>query len=134
MTLNLPLLYVLWLEEYFQISPNKIKSPNLWHVTSILVCCIFALRYYIERFWLQDILGFLAQACKWHPILLIHTIIMMKCSAIDFFSKFYMPLQSYCSPMLKIRSECLDKQARQKGGGLFWLLMQCEIFYQYENS
>ena len=42
MTLNLPLLYVLWLEEYWQISPNKNKSPNLWHVTSILVCCIFA--------------------------------------------------------------------------------------------
>ena len=42
MTLNLPLLYVLWLEEYCQISPNKNRSPNLWHVTSILVCCIFA--------------------------------------------------------------------------------------------
>ena len=41
MTLNLPLLYVLWLEEYCMISPNKNKSPNLWHVTSILVCCIF---------------------------------------------------------------------------------------------
>ena len=24
-----------------QTSPNKNKSPNLWHVTSILVCCIF---------------------------------------------------------------------------------------------
>ena len=24
-----------------QISQNKKKSPNLWHVTSILVCCIF---------------------------------------------------------------------------------------------
>ena len=42
MTLNLPLLYVLWLEEYYQISPSKNRSPNLWHVTSILVCCIFA--------------------------------------------------------------------------------------------
>ena len=42
MTLNLPLLYVLWLEEYCQINPNKNRSPNLWHVTSILVCCIFA--------------------------------------------------------------------------------------------
>ena len=41
MTLNLPLLYVLWLEEYCQVSPNKNKSPNLWHVTSNLVCCIF---------------------------------------------------------------------------------------------
>ena len=41
MTLNLPLLYVLWLEEYCQISLNKNKSPNLWHVTSILVYCIF---------------------------------------------------------------------------------------------
>jgi hypothetical protein len=45
MTLNLPLLYVLWLEEYCQISPNKNKSPNLWHVTSILVCCIFVHRH-----------------------------------------------------------------------------------------
>ena len=41
MTLNLPLLYVLWLEECCQISPNKNKSLNLWHVTRILVCCIF---------------------------------------------------------------------------------------------
>ena len=30
------------LVEYCQTSPNKNKSPNLWHVTSILVCCIFA--------------------------------------------------------------------------------------------
>ena len=43
MTLNLPLLYVLWLEEYCQTSPNKNKSPNLWHITSILVCYIFVL-------------------------------------------------------------------------------------------
>ena len=39
--MNLPLLYVLWLEEYCQTSPNKNKTPNLWHLTSILVCCIF---------------------------------------------------------------------------------------------
>ena len=26
---------------YCQTSPNKIKSPNLWHVTSILVWCSF---------------------------------------------------------------------------------------------
>ena len=42
MTLNLPLLYCVWTEEYCQTSPNKNKTPNLWHVTSILVCCIFA--------------------------------------------------------------------------------------------
>ena len=42
MTLNLSLLYFVWTEEYCQPSPNKNKSPNLWHVTSILVCCIFA--------------------------------------------------------------------------------------------
>ena len=42
MTLNLPLLYFVWTEEYCQTSLNKNKSPNLWHVTSILVCCIFA--------------------------------------------------------------------------------------------
>ena len=41
MTLNLPLLYWFWLAEYCQTSPNKNKSPNLWQVTSILVCCIF---------------------------------------------------------------------------------------------
>ena len=45
MTLNLPSLYVLWLEEYCQISPNKNKSLNFWHVTSILVCCIFGQTY-----------------------------------------------------------------------------------------
>ena len=42
MTLNQPLIYFVWSEEYCQTSPNKNKSPNLWHVvTSILVCCIF---------------------------------------------------------------------------------------------
>ena len=41
MTLNLPLSYWFWFVEYCQTSPNKNKSPNLWHVTSILVCCIF---------------------------------------------------------------------------------------------
>ena len=41
MTLNLHLLYFVWTEEYCQTSPNKNKTPNLWHVTSILVCCIF---------------------------------------------------------------------------------------------
>ena len=41
MTLNLPLSYFVWTEECCQTSPNKNKSPNLWHVTSILVCCIF---------------------------------------------------------------------------------------------
>ena len=41
MALNLPLLYFVWAEEYCQTSPNKNKSPNLWRVTSILVCWIF---------------------------------------------------------------------------------------------
>ena len=45
MTLNLPLLYFVWTEKY---CPNKNKSPNSWHVTSILVCCIFG--YYLSRF------------------------------------------------------------------------------------
>ena len=46
MTLNLPLLYFVWTEEYCQTSPNKNKSPNLWHITSILVCCIFVHTYH----------------------------------------------------------------------------------------
>ena len=41
MTLNLHLLYFVWTEEYYQNSPNRNKSRNLWHVTCILVCCIF---------------------------------------------------------------------------------------------
>ena len=41
MTLSLPLLYFVWTEEYCQTNPNKNKPPNLWHVTSILICCIF---------------------------------------------------------------------------------------------
>ena len=41
MTLNLSLSYFVWTEEYCQTSQNKNKSPNLWHVKSILVCCIF---------------------------------------------------------------------------------------------
>jgi hypothetical protein len=41
MTLNLPLLYFVWTDEYCQTSPKKPKSSNIWHVTSILVCCIF---------------------------------------------------------------------------------------------
>jgi hypothetical protein len=39
----------LWLEEYCQTSPNKNKSPNLWHVTSILVCYIFD--HNVRIFW-----------------------------------------------------------------------------------
>ena len=50
MNLNLPLLYVLWLEEYCQISPNKNKSLNLWQVTSILVCCIFRYTYLLLNY------------------------------------------------------------------------------------
>ena len=41
MTLNLPLLCWFWFVEYCPTSPNKNKSPKLWHVTSILVCWIF---------------------------------------------------------------------------------------------
>ena len=41
MALNLPLLYFVGTEEYCQTSPNKKKSPNLWHITSILICCIY---------------------------------------------------------------------------------------------
>ena len=41
MNLNLHLLYFVWTEEYYQNSPNRNKSRNLWHVTCILVCCIF---------------------------------------------------------------------------------------------
>ena len=50
MTLNLPLLYFVWTEEYCQPSPNKNKLPNLWHVTSILVCCIFDYKLTIRKF------------------------------------------------------------------------------------
>ena len=42
MNLNLPFLYRFWFIEYCQPSPNKNKTLNLWHITSILVCCIFA--------------------------------------------------------------------------------------------
>ena len=48
MTLNLPLLYFVWTEEYCQNIP---KSPNLWHVTSILVCCIFGWIIIIWPHW-----------------------------------------------------------------------------------
>ena len=43
MNLNLTLLYFVWNEEHCQTSPDKNKSPNLWHITSILVYCIFDL-------------------------------------------------------------------------------------------
>ena len=46
MTLNLPLLYFVWTEEYCQTSPNKNKATKSWHLTSILVCCIFVLDHY----------------------------------------------------------------------------------------
>ena len=49
MTLNLPILYFVWTGEYCQTSPNKNKSPNLWHVTRILVCCIFGWRNWKVR-------------------------------------------------------------------------------------
>ena len=51
MTLSLPLLYFVWSEEYCQ------TSPNLWHVTSILVYCIFVYAYKTktskpQNFWI----------------------------------------------------------------------------------
>ena len=52
MTLNQPLLYFAWTEKYCQTSPNKNKSPNLWHITSILVGCILGRD--IRFFWLFD--------------------------------------------------------------------------------
>ena len=56
MTLKLPLLYFVWTEEY---CPNKNKSPNFWHVTSILVCCIFDNKnpiVYLQKSWKLDTL------------------------------------------------------------------------------
>ena len=51
-TLNLPLLYFVWTEENCQTSPNKNKSLNLWHITSILVCCTFDSARDVNRwFW-----------------------------------------------------------------------------------
>ena len=59
MTLNLPLFYVLWLEEYCQISLNKNRLPNLWHVISILVSCVLA--YTIKLFcpFASEVFGWL---------------------------------------------------------------------------
>ena len=57
MTLNLPLLYFVWTEEYCQTSPNKNKSPNIWHVSSILVCYIFGCapwQFASKNFWKQE--------------------------------------------------------------------------------
>ena len=45
MTLNLPLLHWFWFVEYCRTSPNKNKSPNVWHITSVLVCCILGSIY-----------------------------------------------------------------------------------------
>ena len=76
MTLNLPLLYFVWPEEYCQTSPNKNKSPNLWHVTSILVCCIFDCAPILCNFWYLFIyLGHVQRSSFW------------KCSY--FFSRFF---------------------------------------------
>ena len=36
------IIFWFWFVEHCQTSPNKNKSQNLWQVTSILVCCIFA--------------------------------------------------------------------------------------------
>ena len=52
MTLNLPLLYVLWLEEYCQIRPNKNKSPNLWHITSILNSLLY---FCVSLYWILNL-------------------------------------------------------------------------------
>ena len=65
MTLNLPLLYFVWTEEYCQTSPQKIKSQNLWHVTSILVCCIFVRSYRTFLHQLECGYGFPALLQTW---------------------------------------------------------------------
>ena len=66
MTLNLPSLYF---SDYksmarpAQIKTNspKNQSPNLWHVTSILVCCIFASEYHSSVSLLQFVQVLLTQ-------------------------------------------------------------------------
>ena len=75
MTLNLPLLYFVWTEQYCQPSPNKNKSRNLWHVTSILVCCIFYEEdaYISYIFWMFFFLSF--NKC-WPTLFLAHFIIL----------------------------------------------------------
>ena len=50
-----------WIEEYCQTSPNKNRSPNLWHVISILVCCIFDLNY--STFFLWNIFDYILTPC-----------------------------------------------------------------------
>ena len=51
MTLNLPFLYWFWFVEY---CPQKNKSPKLRHVTSILVCCIFAEDHH-KKIWYSHV-------------------------------------------------------------------------------
>ena len=74
MTLNLPLLYFVWTVEYCQTSSNKNKSRNLWHVTSILVCCIFDEGdAYIS--YILDVLFLSFNKC-WPTLFLAHFIIL----------------------------------------------------------
>ena len=42
--------FIIFCLNYCQTSPNKNKSSKLWHVTSILVCCIFVPTSYIICF------------------------------------------------------------------------------------
>ena len=59
-----------------QISPNKNKSPNLWHVASILVCCIF------EQNWSFPVSALLAEFCQIVKYPLLDLVITMR----DWFS------------------------------------------------
>ena len=61
MTLKLPLLYIVCTEEYCQTSPNKNKSPNLWHITSphlsLLYFCLQPSRSNMDLRTQSDIMG-----------------------------------------------------------------------------
>ena len=120
MTLNLPLLYFVWTEEYCQTSPNKHKSPNLWHVTSIFVCCIFA--FILKRYTFKEIF-FLSVYCYasyliytslifyWVPnsIATIMTIDQPTIARVSkYCPKILMPLTSYINVYRKVASSSLS--------------------------
>ena len=111
MTLNLPLLYFVWAEEYCQTSPNKNKSPNLWHVTSISVCCIFDSYFSnicaFSRYWFRTACHRTALSWKYTPFQRISS----QCGLCGFERVYWLNLgrsfyQNYVTTKLRITKIC----------------------------
>ena len=98
---------------YCQISPNKNKSPSLWHVTNILVSCIFglwaaltALEFYLVLHRVPMFSFFSGLQIIWHQVTLWLSIRTWKCICETVHIQFRVhPRFEYKVPVIQIKGQ-----------------------------